>query len=304
MKKSFKIDKMSIGLRFDRWIRNNIGKIPQSLIEKDLRKGNIKLNQKKVKSSTKLKLNDEITFFNFNYKFNLTKNSKKYNPTNEIIKESENQIIDDNENFVVINKKSGISVQGGTKSKKNLIDIFSKSKIFLNKKPYPVHRLDKSTSGVLIIAKNRETARLLTTLFRIRKIHKTYLAISNGEIENSQGELNHDLVRFEGKKKILENAKTYFKILDRNLNCSLIELKPITGRKHQIRKQLYSIGHCVLGDDKYHNSIYKRNINCLLMLHSYQVRFMINKKKYSYRALLPEHFKKVLKLKRLKFSIF
>ena len=72
MKKSFKIDKMSIGLRFDRWIRNNIGKIPQSLIEKDLRKGNIKLNQKKVKSSTKLKLNDEITFFNFNYKFNLT----------------------------------------------------------------------------------------------------------------------------------------------------------------------------------------------------------------------------------------
>ena len=177
MKKSFKIDKMSIGIRFDRWIRNHIGKIPQSLIEKDLRKGNIKLNQKKVKSSTKLKLNDEIVFFNFNYKFNLTKSSQKFNPTNEIIKESENQIIDDNENFVVINKKSGISVQGGTKSKKNLIDIFSKSKIFLNKKPYPVHRLDKSTSGVLIIAKNRETARLLTTLFRIRKIHKTYLAI-------------------------------------------------------------------------------------------------------------------------------
>ena len=71
MKKSFKIDKMSIGLRFDRWIRNNIGKIPQSLIEKDLRKGNIKLNKKKAKSSTKLKLNDEIKFFNLNYKLNL-----------------------------------------------------------------------------------------------------------------------------------------------------------------------------------------------------------------------------------------
>ena len=304
MKKSFKIDKKSIGIRFDRWIRSYVGKIPQSLIEKDLRKGNIKLNKKKVKSSTKLKLNDEITFFNFNYKFNLLKNNKKFNPTSEIIKESENQIIDDNENFVVINKKSGISVQGGTKSKKNLIDIFAKSKIFLNKKPYPVHRLDKATSGVLIIAKNRETARLLTTLFRIRKIHKTYLAISNGEMENNQGELNHDLIRFEGKKKILENAKTYFKILDRNLNYSLIELKPITGRKHQIRKQLYSIGHCVLGDDKYHNTIYKKNINNQLMLHSYQVRFMINKKKYSYTALLPEHFKKFLKIKKLKFSIF
>ncbi len=301
MKKSFKIDKSSIGMRFDRWIKNNIGKIPQSLIEKNLRKGNIKLNLKKAKSSTKLKLNDEIIFFNLNYKFNLSKNNKKFNPNKEVIKESEDQIIDDNENFVVLNKKAGMSVQGGTKSKKNLIDIFSKSKVFLNKKPYPVHRLDKATSGVLIIAKNRETARLLTTLFRIRKIHKTYLAISNGEIEKNQGELNHDLIRYEGKKKILENARTYFRILDRNLNCSLIELKPITGRKHQIRKQLFSIGHCVLGDDKYHNAIYKSNIKNELMLHSYEVRFMIDKRKYSYRALLPEHFKKVLKIKKLKF---
>ena len=301
MKKSFKIDKSSIGMRFDRWIKNNIGKIPQSLIEKNLRKGNIKLNLKKAKSSTKLKLNDEIIFFNLNYKFNLSKNNKKFNPNKEVIKESEDQIIDDNENFVVLNKKAGISVQGGTKSKKNLIDIFSKSKVFLNKKPYPVHRLDKATSGVLIIAKNRETARLLTTLFRIRKIHKTYLAISNGEIEKNQGELNHDLIRYEGKKKILENARTYFRILDRNLNCSLIELKPITGRKHQIRKQLFSIGHCVLGDDKYHNAIYKSNIKNELMLHSYEVRFMIDKRKYSYRALLPEHFKKALKIKKLKF---
>ena len=304
MKKSFKIDKSSIGMRFDRWIKNNIGKIPQSLIEKNLRKGNIKLNLKKAKSSTKLKLNDEIIFFNLNYKFNLSKNSKKFNPNKEVIKESEDQIIDDNENFVVLNKNAGISVQGGTKSKKNLIDIFSKSKVFLNKKPYPVHRLDKATSGVLIIAKNRETAKLLTTLFRIRKIHKTYLAISNGEIEKNQGELNHDLIRYEGKKKILENARTYFRILDRNLNCSLIELKPITGRKHQIRKQLYSIGHCVLGDDKYHNAIYKNNINNQLMLHSYQVRFMIDKRKYSYKALLPEHFKKALKIKKLKSSVF
>ena len=301
MKKSFKIDKSSIGMRFDRWIKNNIGKIPQSLIEKNLRKGNIKLNLKKAKSSTKLKLNDEIIFFNLNYKFNLSKNNKKFNPDKEVIKESEDQIIDDNENFVVLNKKAGISVQGGTKSKKNLIDIFSKSKVFLNKKPYPVHRLDKATSGVLIIAKNRETARLLTTLFRIRKIHKTYLAISNGEIEKNQGELNHDLIRYEGKKKILENARTYFRILDRNLNCSLIELKPITGRKHQIRKQLFSIGHCIFGDDKYHNAIYKSNIKNELMLHSYEVRFMIDKRKYSYRALLPEHFKKVLKIKKLKF---
>ena len=92
-------------------------------------------------------------------------------------------IIDNNDNFVVINKTSGISVQGGTKSKKNLIDIFKKSKIFDGTKPYSVHRLDKETSGVFIIAKNRETAQLLTSLFRLRKVHKTYLAICHGELK-------------------------------------------------------------------------------------------------------------------------
>ena len=99
-------------------------------------------------------------------------------------------IIENNENFIVINKSSGISVQGGTKSKKNLIDIFAKSEIFKNSKPYSVHRLDKDTSGVFIIAKKRESAQLLTSLFRLRKVHKTYLAICHGELQ----------------KKILENG--------------------------------------------------------------------------------------------------
>ena len=72
---------------------------------------------------------------------------------NQIIKENEDLIIEDNNDFVVLNKQSGISVQGGTKSKKNLIDIFSKSEIFKDSKPFSVHRLDKDTSGVILIAK-------------------------------------------------------------------------------------------------------------------------------------------------------
>ena len=74
---------------------------------------------------------------------------KKFLPNNEIIKTNEELIIDNNKDFVVLNKSSGISVQGGTKSKKNLIDIFSKSKIFDGTKPYSVHRLDKETSGCI-----------------------------------------------------------------------------------------------------------------------------------------------------------
>ena len=301
MFKSFKIDRLSINTRIDRWIRNNIGNIPQGLIEKDLRRGNIKLNNKKVKSSEKLKFNDEIKIFNFNYKIKIKQKNIKFNPSKEIIKYNENQIIDDNDNFVVINKKSGISVQGGTKSKKNLIDIFSRSKIFKNKKPYSVHRLDKDTSGVFIIAKNSHTAKLLTTLFRLRKIHKTYLAISYGELEKNSGELTNYLIRYEGKKKIVEKALSYFKVLDKNSKYSLIELKPITGRKHQLRKQLFELGHPIYGDNKYKLNIYDRSKFNYLMLHAYQIKFIINQKKYTYKALLPEHFKSTLIKKKLNF---
>ena len=201
MHKSFKIDNTSIGLRLDKYIKNNIGKLPQSLIEKALRKGNIKLNSKKVKSSTKLKLNDELSLYNFNYKPNNKKDKRKFEPSNKVLKENEELIIDNNQDFLVINKDAGIAVQGGTKSKKNLIDIFSKSQLFNDTKPYSVHRLDKDTSGVLLIAKNREMAKLLTSLFRLRKIHKIYLAICEGEINKNSGFLEHDLIRYEGKKK-------------------------------------------------------------------------------------------------------
>ena len=301
MNKSFKIDSSSINMRIDRWIRNNIGKIPQSLVEKNLRIGKIKLNKKKVKSSVKLKLNDEINFFNFKFEEKNISKKVKYQPTNQIIKENENLIIDNNDDFVVLNKECGISVQGGTKSKKNLMDIFAKSEIFKNTKPYSVHRLDKETSGVFIIAKNRDSARLLTSLFRLRKIHKTYLAICHGEIEKNTGVWNNNLVRYEGKKQILEKAKSIFKVLDKNYNCSLVELKPITGRKRQLRKQLFGIGHPIYGDNKYKLENINKSINKELMLHSYQIRFMINDKKFTYTALLPNYFKQLLKTKRLKF---
>ena len=289
-------------MRLDRWLRNKLGNIPQSLIEKSLRLGKIKINKKKVKSSIKVKTNDKINIFNLNFEEKIIQKKKSFNPSNEIIKSNEDLIIDDNENFIVLNKSAGISVQGGTKSKKNLVDIFAKSKIFQGTKPFSVHRLDKDTSGVFIMAKNRETAQLLTSLFRLRKVYKTYLAICNGEIEKNSGEWIDELVRYNNGKKIIEKAKTIFKVLDKNSNSSLVEMKPITGRKHQLRKQLFNIGHSIYGDKKYRSSISTKGINKELMLHSYQIRFMIDKKKYTYKALLPDYFKNLLKVKRLSFS--
>ena len=302
MKKSYTVDSTCNDMRIDRWKRLKIGKIPQGLIEKYLRSGKIKINKKKIKSSTKVKTNDIIDFFNLEFKESILQKKIKFEPSKEIIKSNEDQIIDNNENFIVLNKSSGISVQGGTKSKKNLVDIFAKSEIFQGTKPYSVHRLDKDTSGVFIMAKTRESAQLLTSLFRLRKVHKTYLAICHGELDKDSGEWNNDLVRFDGEKKIIEKAKTIYKVLDKNSEASLVELKPITGRKHQLRKQLYALGQPIFGDIKYKLSNSARGLNKNLMLHSYQIKFIINDVKHTYTALLPDYFRRLLKTKRLRFS--
>ena len=302
MKKLINVEKSYNDMRIDRFIRNHLGNIPQGLIEKNLRSGKIKLNNKKVKSSQKVKAGDRINIFNLNFEEKIQQIKTKFNPKKEIIKENEELVIENNDNFIVLNKASGISVQGGTKSKKNLVDIFAKSKIFEGTKPYSVHRLDKDTSGVFIMAKTRESAQLLTSLFRLRKVHKTYLAICQGEINNNSGIWNNDLIRYDGDKKIIEKAKTIFKVVDKNSEASLLELKPITGRKHQLRKQLLAIGNPIFGDTKYKLSNSNKGINKNLMLHSYQIKFKINEVKHTYSALLPDYFKKLLKSKRLRFS--
>ena len=298
MKKIINVESTFSNMRIDRFIRNHLGKIPQSLIEKNLRNGKFKLNNKKVKSSFKVKAGDQLNLYNIILKKKIN-SQNKFNPNKDVIKKNENLIVENNENFIVLNKSSGIAVQGGTKSKKNLIDIFAKSKIFENDKPYSVHRLDKDTSGVFIIAKNRNTAQLLTSLFRLRKVHKTYLAICNGEIENSKGVIKNDLIRFDNKKKIIEKAETIYQVIDKNNKCSLVKMKPITGRKHQLRKHLFMMGNSILGDKKYNSQQDTRSINKNLMLHSYEIKFKINDIKHTYIASLPEYFKKMLTKKKL-----
>ena len=288
-------------MRIDRFLRKHFDNIPQSFIERNLRSGKIKLNKKKIKSSAKLQINDLIEVHNLEIKNKIKIKKVKFKPSDTIIKENEDFIIENNDDFIVINKQAGISVQGGTKSKKNLIDIFANSEIFKDDKPYSVHRLDKETSGVFLIAKNRPTAQLLTTLFRLRKVYKTYIAICHGEITiKDKGSIKNNLIRYDETKKIVENAETYYEILDKNNNSTFIQLKPITGRKHQLRKQLFDLGHSIIGDKKYNSyKIQKNNKN--LMLHSYEIKFKLNEKKYTFRATPPEYFRNMLKAKRLNF---
>jgi len=293
MIKKFEVEKDFHNTRFDRWFKNKVLDIPQGLIEKIIRKNQAKVNGKKTKSSYRVQENDIIEIFNIEKVKKTEKNLiTQYIPSNTEKDKYDDFIIENNENFIVINKPAGIAVQSGTKSFKNVVDTLRETKYFEDTKPFIVHRLDKETSGILIVAKTREYAQLFTSLFRIRKIHKTYLAVVYGEVSKEVKVLEDDLVLYEKEKKIIQKAISYIKILKGSSEYSLLELRPITGRKHQLRKQLYNIGNSIIGDDKYYVKRGKDFIKSKnLMLHAYEIKFMINNVKYNFRAEFNKEFK-------------
>ena len=234
-----------------------------------------------------------------NLKFQKKKKKIKYKPSKKETGKYDDFIIEDNVNFIIINKPSGIAVQAGTKSFRNIIDILKETKYFENTKPFIVHRLDKETSGVLIVAKNREYAQLFTSLFRIRKIHKTYIAITHGKVSDSTKTMTDDLIYYENKKKIIQKAISHIRIIKQSTDYSYVELNPITGRKHQLRRQLYNIGKPILGDDKYFLDRRADKIKLkskALMLHAYKIKFMINDTlKYNFKAEYNKEFEEFFK---------
>ena len=299
MPKKYTVDKEYHNSRLDRWFKNKVINLPQSLIEKILRKNKVKINRKKPKTSYRLQLGDIVEVYDIS-KFKVSDRPKilKYKPSRKEVDIYDDYILENNENFVVINKPSGIAVQSGTKSFKNIIDVLKDTKYFEKTKPYIVHRIDKETSGVLIIAKNREYAQLFTSLFRIRKIHKTYISIVYGKVSNKIKIMNDDLINYDNGKRVKQNAITNLKIIKSNSEYSFLELNPITGRKHQLRKQLYNIENPIVGDDKYftnrrYNKIKTKSKN--LMLHAYKIKFIINDIRYNFKAPYSDEFELFLK---------
>ena len=281
--------------RLDKWFKKKVINLPHSLIEKIIRQNKIKVNKKKTKSSYRLQSGDLIEVYDTSKLKPLDKKKKTiYKPKKKELDIYDDFVIEDNENFIILNKPSGIPVQGGTRSFKNLADIIKSTKYFENLKPYIVHRIDKETSGILIIAKNRKFAQLFTTLFRIRKIHKTYLALVYGKVNNSIKTMRDELVYYENSKKISQKAISNLKIIKSNEGYSFVELNPITGRKHQLRKQLLKIGNPIIGDDKYFLNDRKRIKIKNLMLHAYKIKFMINNVQYNFKAKYNKPFENFL----------
>ena len=149
-----------------------------------------------------------------------------------------------------------------------------------------MHRLDKDTSGLMLLAKNRFYAKKFSEMFKSREVKKKYLVIINGKIKKNKGEI-HSKEKLNGKEI---ESKLYFEVISKKNNFSYLEIDLITGRKHQIRKQFSDIGHSVVGDSKYGD---KKN-NTPLCLLSYEIEFEYNNKIKKYKATIPDNFKTCL----------
>ena len=283
----YTIDEDFSNTRLDRWFRQYFKGLSHNNLEKYLRKGFIKVNKKKIKSSYRLCKGDTIRISPFlNSFFSNNGESIKIYGSEDFIKRNTLYIDDD---LLVINKPYNLAVQGGTGIKRHLdgllLSAFSSKKIT----PRLVHRLDKETSGVMLIALNRKMASHLSNLFKNKDIYKTYWAITEGSPIKIRGEINFTIEDYEKKESYISLTK-YNKVLEINDYLSWVVFRPVTGRTHQIRKHASMSNFPIVGDKKYGNKNQKLIKFNKLHLHSHSVDFKgLNGEILHFEAPLPDH---------------
>lgn len=270
---------INIPMRIDRYLRNLCSSLTQGTVQKYIRNGNIKLHGKRIIAGTRICFGDVINVSDTIYqmieseKFN--QNINKYNVADKSLAKKilSDYLIFSCKYFIAVNKPYNLAVQGGTKINLSIDSALSYINRSLeeDKQLKLVHRLDKDTSGVIIIARGHDNSVILTNAFRNRLLLKRYIAILCGIPKQKQGSISNNLNKdLLNDKKLIqvvnENgkfAKTDYKILFENNNYSLVEFTPITGRTHQIRVHSKELGCPILGDTKYGGQRYNR-----IMLHS------------------------------------
>lgn len=233
-------------VRIDKFIKELASGATFGVIQKKFRKGEIKLNNKKCSISDRLNIGDIVRvppFKNLNQKTDIGFNQNH-------AEKLKNIIIFENDEFIIIDKPNKIACQGGKNVGEN-IDLYIKSyNIAYNQNLKLVHRIDKETSGILIIAKSRQSAIKLTEGFRNRKINKVYLTVCQGVPKPEKGIIDQDI--FSDDKEKPQKAKTYYEVIGKlGQDESLLFMYPYTGRKHQLRVHLSNINHPIIGDEKY-----------------------------------------------------
>ncbi len=295
MIKIIKIEE-DINYRLDKYLRKIYTSLTQSFIEKNIRKKNIIVNNKKTYSNYLIKENDIIKILNFHpdkyknkiiYKKNIVIPQKLKNQFKKSIKF-------ENDNFIILNKWSSISSQGGSKINISIDDIIKN----VSNEYRLVHRLDRDTSGLMIISKNLNSAKLFGTMFKSKEIDKSYLALCEGKPRLKESNVKLDI---KNKLNKLNSTITYYKLLYNYNGISLILFKPITGKTHQLRIVAKNLGSPIIGDIKYNTqSKFKKET---LKLNAHTLKFFYSGKEYKFISSLPYDFSQFAKKEQINIKI-
>ena len=295
--KKYKIGEELAGLRLDKAISMKDESISRMAVQRLIDEENILVNGKKTKASYKLSLNDEVSI--------------KKEELKELEIKAEDiplDIVYEDKDIIVVNKQKGLVVHPGNGNPDGTLvnAIMNYCKDSLSGiggaiRPGIVHRIDKDTSGLLIIAKNDEAHIALSKQLKNHEVKKTYIALVRGVISSNQATIDMPISRSTKDRTKMavskngKNAITHFTVLERFKNYTLLEVNIETGRTHQIRVHLSQIGYPIVGDYVYSNGKNPFGIEGQ-MLHSYRLEFIhpITKQKIKLEAKLPEYFEEVL----------
>ena len=247
------IDEDMAGQRIDNFLRNQLKNIPKSMIYRIVRKGEVRVNKKRIKAEYKLKAGDLVRI----PPVTIEERTEDSVPSTKLNKVSELEqcIIYEDDHMLILNKPSGTAVHGGSGLKFGAIEALRALRPdarFLEL----VHRIDRDTSGILLIAKKRSALRHLQAQFREKTVQKYYFALVMGEWKNSCKVVNAPLLKNEVNSIVRVNpngkaSETRFRVLEKFQDATLVQASPITGRTHQIRVHAQYTGHPIAWDDRY-----------------------------------------------------
>lgn len=286
--------------RLDKYIAEKSSKYSRAIIQKMIVDEKVLVNGKKTKNSYKVNEGDIITIQN-----NEPKEDFKLKP-----QKIDLNIVYEDDDIIIINKEKGMVVHPGNGNPDGTLAnaILERCKDSLSGiggvvRPGIVHRIDKDTSGLVIVAKNDNAHLNISKQIQERKVTKTYIALVRGNIKENEATINMPIGRsMQDRKKMAVTKKgkeaiTHFKVLKRYEGFTLLELKIETGRTHQIRVHLAQIGYPIVGDTVYSNGKNPFNVTGQ-MLHAAKLEFMhpTKNQKVTFEAPLPEYFSNVLKM--------
>ena len=269
------------GQRIDNYLFNHLKSVPKGHIYKMIRKGEVRVNKGRIKQTYKLQFGDIVRV----PPVTVTEKNPLPAPGRSLLSLIENAIIFEDASLIVINKPSGVAVHGGSGVSYGIIEairVLKPQEKFLEL----IHRLDRDTSGCLLIAKKRSALTGVQNLLRNRQTDKRYLTLLCGKVGFSHKKVTAQLLREALKSgerfvRVDKNGKestSYFSKIEQFKDSALMEVKIVTGRTHQIRVHSQYIGHCVAGDSKYGNFACNQRLKekglKRLFLHAAQISFI------------------------------